>query len=230
MFSSSSFLLSCLLTLSLAAETCYEGPGGASPTEARAGGHNIQVTKAMISKPAPDFSGTAVINGEFTEIKLSDYKGKYLVFFFYPLDFTFVCPTEILAFNDRVAEFKKIGAEVLACSVDSHFTHLAWMNTPRKEGGLGKLDIPLLSDLTHTISKGEQNSATFPYVSYIVYSVMEFFNLLLYAEYTTPFNMIVMSSLITLMSPQFCDDNSLMFRLWSLPRGQWPHSARTLHH
>jgi len=153
MFSSSSFLLSCLLTLSLAAETCYEGPGGASPTEARAGGHNIQVTKAMISKPAPDFSGTAVINGEFTEIKLSDYQGKYLVFFFYPLDFTFVCPTEILAFNDRVAEFKKIGAEVLACSVDSHFTHLAWMNTPRKEGGLGKLDIPLLSDLTHTISK-----------------------------------------------------------------------------
>lgn len=149
----SSLLLPCLLTLSLAAETCYDGPGGASPTVARAGGHNIQVTKAMISKPAPDFSGTAVINGEFTEISLQDYLGKYLVFFFYPLDFTFVCPTEILAFNDRVAEFRKIGAEVVACSVDSHFTHLAWMNTPRKEGGLGKLDIPLLSDLTHTISK-----------------------------------------------------------------------------
>ena len=96
-----------------------------------------------------------MINGEFTEISLQDYRGKYLVFFFYPLDFTFVCPTEILAFNDRVAEFRKIGAEVVACSVDSHFTHLAWMNTPRKEGGLGKLDIPLLSDLTHTISKGE---------------------------------------------------------------------------
>ena len=66
----------------------------------------------MISKPAPDFSGTAVINGDFTEIKLSDYRGKYLVFFFYPLDFTFVCPTEILAFNDRVKEFRDIGAEV----------------------------------------------------------------------------------------------------------------------
>ena len=100
--------------------------------------------------------------------------GKYLVFFFYPLDFTFVCPTEILAFNDRVEEFRKLGAEVrvsqsrlwfhcyctmsytfqvVACSVDSHFTHLAWMNTPRKEGGLGRLDIPLLSDLTHAISK-----------------------------------------------------------------------------
>ena len=110
--STSSLLLPCLLTLGLAAETCYEGPGGASPAEARAGGHNIQVTKAMISKPAPDFSGTAVIAGEFTEISLKDYRGKYLVFFFYPLDFTFVCPTEILAFNDRVAEFRKIGAEV----------------------------------------------------------------------------------------------------------------------
>ena len=107
----------------------------------------------MISKPAPAFSGTAVLNGEFTELKLADYLGKYLVFFFYPLDFTFVCPTEILAFNDRVAEFRSIGAEVVACSVDSHFTHLAWMSTPRTEGGLGKLDIPLLSDLTHTISK-----------------------------------------------------------------------------
>ena len=107
----------------------------------------------MISKPAPPFSGTAVLNGEFTELKLSDYLGKYLVFFFYPLDFTFVCPTEILAFNDRVQEFRNIGAEVVACSVDSHFTHLAWMSTPRTEGGLGKLDIPLLSDLTHTISK-----------------------------------------------------------------------------
>ena len=83
----------------------------------------------------------------------SIHQGKYLVFFFYPLDFTFVCPTEILAFNDRAAEFKALGAEVVACSVDSHFTHLAWMNTPRKEGGLGRLDIPLLSDLTHSISK-----------------------------------------------------------------------------
>merc|ERR1719291_458461 len=138
---SSSLYLSVLITMSLAAETCYDGPGGAS------------MTKAMISKPAPNFSGTAVLNGDFTEIKLSDYMGKYLVFFFYPLDFTFVCPTEILAFNDRVKEFRQLGAEVVACSVDSHFTHLAWMNTPRTEGGLGKLEIPLLSDLTHTISK-----------------------------------------------------------------------------
>lgn len=66
---------------------------------------------------------------------------------------TFVCPTEILAFNDRIQEFRKINTEVVACSVDSHFTHLAWINTPRKEGGLGKLKIPLLSDLNHNISK-----------------------------------------------------------------------------
>lgn len=66
---------------------------------------------------------------------------------------TFVCPTEILAFNDRVAEFRKLNTEVVGCSVDSHFTHLAWMHTPRKDGGLGPLSIPLLSDLTHKISK-----------------------------------------------------------------------------
>merc|ERR1712212_298935 len=130
------------------------GDGEVYPnTEGRASGHSLQWTKAMISKPAPEWEGTAVIDGEFHEIKLKDYRGKYLVFFFYPLDFTFVCPTEILAFNDRVEEFRKLGAEVVACSVDSHFTHLAWMATPRTEGGLGKLDIPLLSDLTHAISK-----------------------------------------------------------------------------
>lgn len=105
-----------------------------------------------VSKPAPYFEGTAVINGTFKEIKLTDFKGKYLVFFFYPLDFTFVCPTEILAFNQRIAEFRSLNTELLACSVDSHFTHLAWVNSPRKEGGLGQLDIPLLSDMTHKIS------------------------------------------------------------------------------
>lgn len=136
-------------------EACHEFAGGSVyPQEAgKASGHALQWTKAMISKPAPYWEGTAVVNGEFTDLKLTDYKGKYLVFFFYPLDFTFVCPTEILAFNDRVEEFRALGAEVLACSIDSQFTHLAWMNTPRSEGGLGKLSIPLLSDITHAISK-----------------------------------------------------------------------------
>ncbi|MCL4137984.1 UNVERIFIED_CONTAM: hypothetical protein GTU68_001303 [Idotea baltica] len=106
-----------------------------------------------IGKQAPDFKGTAVVNGEFKEISLADYKGKYLVLFFYPLDFTFVCPTEIIAFSDRVKEFKKIGCEVVACSTDSHFSHLAWVNTSRKEGGLGQMDIPLLADKTMAVSK-----------------------------------------------------------------------------
>ncbi|XP_071994095.1 peroxiredoxin-4 isoform X1 [Engystomops pustulosus] len=115
--------------------------------------HSLHLSKAKISKPAPYFEGTAVINGEFKELKLTDYRGKYLVFFFYPLDFTFVCPTEIIAFSDRMEEFKSINTEVVACSVDSQFTHLAWINTPRKQGGLGPMKIPLLSDLTHQISK-----------------------------------------------------------------------------
>ncbi|XP_036271044.1 peroxiredoxin-4-like [Pipistrellus kuhlii] len=107
----------------------------------------------MISKPAPYWEGTAVINGDFKELKLTDYRGKYLVFFFYPLDFTFVCPTEIIAFGDRIEEFKSINTEVVACSVDSQFSHLAWINTPRRQGGLGAIKIPLLSDLTHQITK-----------------------------------------------------------------------------
>ncbi|XP_066017205.1 peroxiredoxin-4 isoform X2 [Pocillopora verrucosa] len=84
---------------------------------------------------------------------MTDSRGKYLVFFFYPLDFTFVCPTEIIAFSDRIEEFRAINTEVVGCSVDSVFTHLAWINTPRKEGGLGRLKYPLLSDLNHQIAK-----------------------------------------------------------------------------
>lgn len=136
-------------------ETCYTyGDGHVYPQETRrTSGHTIQWSEAIISRPAPDWNGTAVVNGEFKEIKLADFLGKYLVFFFYPLDFTFVCPTEIIAFSDRAEEFRALNAEVVACSVDSQFTHLAWINTPRKQGGLGPLKIPLLSDLTHDISK-----------------------------------------------------------------------------
>jgi len=108
---------------------------------------------AEVTKPAPDFKGTAVVNGSFKEIKLSDYKGKYLVLFFYPLDFTFVCPTEIVAFSDAYNEFKALRTEVIAASTDSHFSHLAWINTPRKKGGLGSLNIPLLSDFSKNIAK-----------------------------------------------------------------------------
>lgn len=146
---------SCKILSSLGEESCYSFAGGdVYPHGAgRDVEHKLQWTKAVISKPAPHWEGTAVVNGELRDLKLTDYKGKYLVFFFYPLDFTFVCPTEILAFNDRIKEFHKLNTEVVGCSVDSHFSHLAWMNTARKDGGLGPLKIPLLSDLTHKISK-----------------------------------------------------------------------------
>lgn len=128
---------------------------GAYPCESRPTKEplSLQYSKAQISKPAPSFEGIAVINGEFKEISLNNFKNKYLVLLFYPLDFTFVCPTEIIAFSDRIQEFKNINTEIVAISVDSQFTHLAWINTPREQGGLGKIQIPLLSDLTHQISK-----------------------------------------------------------------------------
>lgn len=107
---------------------------------------------AYVQKPAPAFSGTAVVNEEFKEIKLADYAGKYLILFFYPLDWTFVCPTEIVAFSDRIADFRKRNAEVVGVSVDSQFSHLQWIATPRTQGGLGGLNYPLLSDLSKKIS------------------------------------------------------------------------------
>ena len=106
---------------------------------------------AFVTKEAPDFTADAVVNSEFKTVRLSDYRGKYVVLFFYPLDFTFVCPTELIAFSDKVEEFHKRGAEVLGVSVDSKFCHLAWIKTPRADGGLGGLKYPLVSDLTKTI-------------------------------------------------------------------------------
>lgn len=106
-----------------------------------------------IQKPAPNFAGQAVVNGQFKEIQLSDYKDKYLVLFFYPLDFTFVCPTEIIAFSEAAEEFRKIGCEIVACSTDSQHSHLAWINTPRKEGGLGQMQIPMLADKSMKIAR-----------------------------------------------------------------------------
>jgi alkyl hydroperoxide reductase subunit AhpC len=107
---------------------------------------------AQVQKEAPDFTATAVVNEEFKQVKLSDYRGKYVVLFFYPLDFTFVCPTEIVAFSDRIGEFRDRGAEVIGCSIDSQFSHLAWIQTPREKGGLGGLSYPLVADITKKIS------------------------------------------------------------------------------
>jgi len=105
-----------------------------------------------VGQLAPDFTATAVVDQEFKSIKLSDYRGRYVVLFFYPLDFTFVCPTEVTAFSDRYAEFSNLNTEVLGISVDSEFSHLAWMQTDRKSGGVGDLNYPLVSDIKKEIS------------------------------------------------------------------------------
>ena len=107
---------------------------------------------ATVQKEAPNFTATAVVNEEFQSLTLADYQGKYVVLFFYPLDFTFVCPTEIIAFSDRIADFHKRGAEVIGVSTDSQFSHLAWIQSPRATGGLGGLKYPLVADLTKKIS------------------------------------------------------------------------------
>ena len=109
---------------------------------------------SLVGKPAPEFKSQATMpDGSFQEIALSDYKDKnYVLLFFYPLDFTFVCPTEIIAFSNKVEEFQRRGVQVLSCSVDSHFTHLAWKNVPRTEGGLGDIGFPMLADLNKKIA------------------------------------------------------------------------------
>uniref|UniRef100_A0A1I8GRM2 Thioredoxin peroxidase n=4 Tax=Macrostomum lignano TaxID=282301 RepID=A0A1I8GRM2_9PLAT len=105
-------------------------------------------------QPAPAFACKAMLPDQsFADVSLADYSGKYVVLFFYPADFTFVCPTEIIAFSDRASEFEAINCQVLACSSDSHFVHLAWSNTSRKEGGIGKLNIPVLADRSQSICR-----------------------------------------------------------------------------
>lgn len=108
----------------------------------------------LVTKPAPDFKAQAVLkDGSFAEITLSQFKGKYVLLFFYPLDFTFVCPTEIIAFSDRVKEFNDLGVEVIGVSVDSQYSHLAWRNTPRTQGGLGQINYALVADLNKQIAR-----------------------------------------------------------------------------
>ncbi|HRX84033.1 MAG TPA: peroxiredoxin [Phycisphaerae bacterium] len=115
----------------------------------------------QVGQPAPAFAGMALVGKEFKQLAyeqgaltIGDKKtsGHYTVLFFYPLDFTFVCPTEIIAFSERVDEFEKLNAKVIGCSVDSHFSHLAWSNTPRKEGGLGEIRYPILSDIKKEVA------------------------------------------------------------------------------
>ena len=107
----------------------------------------------QVGDKAPNFSATAVYEQEFKQVNLSDYLGKYLILLFYPLDFTFVCPTEITAFSDMYDQFKSLNTSVLGISVDSEYCHLAWTQLDRDSGGVGDLNYPLVSDLDKTISK-----------------------------------------------------------------------------
>ncbi|NLF58852.1 MAG: peroxiredoxin [Candidatus Hydrogenedens sp.] len=109
----------------------------------------------QVTQPAPDFTATAVMpdNTFNDKFQLSDYRGKYVVLFFYPLDFTFVCPSEIIAFDKKLKEFQDRKVQVVGVSVDSHFSHWAWKNTPVEKGGIGNIQYPLVADLTKQISR-----------------------------------------------------------------------------
>ncbi|MBN2659342.1 MAG: peroxiredoxin [Spirochaetales bacterium] len=107
----------------------------------------------LVTKEAPSFKATAVMpDNTFQEIELKEYRGRYVVLFFYPLDFTFVCPTEIIEFNRKLEEFKARDVEVLGVSIDSEFSHLAWKNTPVNKGGIGNIQYPLIADIKKSIS------------------------------------------------------------------------------
>ena len=109
----------------------------------------------LVTKQAPDFTATAVMpdNSMKPDFKLSDYRGKYVILFFYPLDFTFVCPSEILAFDKVLPAFKAKNCEIIGVSIDSQFSHWAWKNTPVKQGGIGNIQFPLVADLDKSISR-----------------------------------------------------------------------------
>ncbi len=109
--------------------------------------------ESLVQKKAPDFKATALVGHDFKEVALSDFKGKWVCLFFYPLDFTFVCPTEITAFDDAYGAFKEAGCEIIGSSVDSQFSHLAWAKQARKEGGIGKLQFPVLADIKKEIGR-----------------------------------------------------------------------------
>lgn len=108
----------------------------------------------LVTQQAPDFTADAVMpDNSFAQISLSSFKGKYVYLLFYPLDFTFVCPSEILAFNKKLDEFKKRNCELVSVSVDSKFTHLAWKNTKIEDGGIGQVQFPMVADLNKEITK-----------------------------------------------------------------------------
>jgi peroxiredoxin (alkyl hydroperoxide reductase subunit C) len=111
----------------------------------------------LVGSPAPEFTAQAVINGEFEdEFSLKNYKGSYVILVFYPLDFTFVCPTELQAFQEKLSAFAKRNAKIVACSIDSAYSHFAWLNTPKEMGGVKGVEYPLISDINKSISRSFQ--------------------------------------------------------------------------
>lgn len=115
--------------------------------------HTRTMVVPSIQAPAPAFTKTAVVNGTFEEVSLEQYKGKWVLLGFFPMAFTFVCPTEIIAYSEKAKAFREKGCEVLFASTDSEYSLLAWTNVARAEGGLGPLDIPLIADRNHSLSK-----------------------------------------------------------------------------
>jgi len=115
----------------------------------------LAMAERLVGKPAPDFTMETVSGDgkDFGKVSLSDYRGKWLVFFFYPLDFTFVCPTEITALSDAAAQFEALDTEILGVSIDSIHSHKAWINTPKDSNGLGRLNFPLAADITKQVAK-----------------------------------------------------------------------------
>ena len=114
---------------------------------------NTERQYAVVRKPAPAFNAQAFWQNKFQDISLEQFKGKYVVLFFYPLDFTFVCPTEIIQFADKHEDFGKINTQLIACSIDSVHSHRQWCQKDRKKGGLGPLEIPIIGDITKTIAR-----------------------------------------------------------------------------
>src|ERR1700676_3644019 len=112
---------------------------------------------SLVGKKAPDFKAKAVVKDKiYDDFCLSDFIGKYIVFFFYPLDFTYVCPTELHAFQEKLKEFEKRQCQVVACSIDSPFSHSAWLSTPKIKGGIQGVTYPIVSDIHKTISRAFQ--------------------------------------------------------------------------
>ena len=143
--------ISLLLVFGTAASPALAllGPGEVQPELI----NSAHLHRLRPRRKAPEFTATAVMpNEKFEPLSLADYKGKWTVLFFYPFDFTFVCPTEIVSFSDAVDEFKALNTEFVGVSTDSHHTHLAWIRTARDAGGLGKINFPLVADISKKIS------------------------------------------------------------------------------